>query len=141
MNLKAKVAIGLIDTAIILLLFLSLYIVFTPPGLHYLLIPYSAFGILVLNSVRLLIILNNQKSVAHFLPYITTLLVVIGALVAPEHYLLMQVLIALNCLILLFIAYDFWQPNNIGRTVGSKVIGFFKVDLKAKGWVEKKNKK
>jgi len=113
----------------------ALYIYFTPPGLHYLAILYSAIGILIMNSIRLLILQRvNRKSIIPYLPYVTIILIIFNTLFATEQLIMARILASISVLIISFVALDLWLPNNIGRLTIYRIIKYFSVDMKAKGW-------
>lgn len=143
MKLATKIIIGIIDTGMILLLILVLYILFTPIGFYYLVILYSGLGVVLLNTVRLIIMIKNgRKSIIFYFPYLTIFFITFYAFFGYENYLMARLLAIINCLLILFVAYDLWQPNNLGHLMinkmTNKIIEYFSVDLESKGWTENK---
>ena len=140
MKLVLKIIIGTLDTGMIILLLSVLYVLSTPPGLHYLVILYSGFGVIVLNTVRLAILTKNgRRSVIFYLPYLTILFAGLNPFLEPEYHTLASLLAVVNCLLMFYVAYDFWQPNNLGSSIINRTINYFSVDLETKGWTERKN--
>ncbi|MBT0810083.1 hypothetical protein KIH41_02160 [Litoribacter ruber] len=128
------------DAVMILLLIMTIYITFTPPGLHYLMIIYSAVVMLFLNFIRLLMMIKKgRKSVVIFFPFITVVMIFISAILSPDKDLLARILASISCLIMLFVAFDFYKPNNIIHMNIDKVIKYFSVDFESQGWDKNKN--
>lgn len=138
MNRGRKIFISIIDFGMLAFCITAFYIYMTPPGLHYLVILYSAFGILILNSIRLLFLKKqNRNSIIPFLPYLTVVLISFNSLFATEQYVMARVLTGISLLINIFVGIDLWQSNNIGRITINRIIKYFSVDMEAKGWVPK----
>lgn len=114
----------------------------TPPGLHYLAIIYSAFGILILNSIRLISLpKRNRNSIIPYLPYLTAILISFNTIFATEQLFIAQILTGISLLITLFVGIDLWQSDNIGRITINRIIKYFSVDMEAKGWLPKEKNK
>ena len=140
MKTGSKIIIATLDTGMILLLLFVLYILSTPPGLHYLAILYSGFGVVVLNTVRLIILTKNgRRSVMSYLPYLTILFTGINPFLEPDYHIMASLLAIVNCLLMFYVAYDFWQSDNLGSSIINRTINYFSVDLETKGWTERKN--
>lgn len=139
MKLGIKLIIGLIDIGLIYLICLSLYIYFTPAGLHYLVVLYSGLGVIILNTIRLIILIKNgRRSVINYIPYLTVPLTIFSALFSIESSLFGIGLSTLSLLLIVFTSYSFWIPNNLGSTMIDRTIKYFSIDLEAKGWADKK---
>jgi hypothetical protein len=139
MKLAIKIMIGINDLWMIMMLFLSLEIYFSPPGLHYLVIAYSALCILILTTIRLIVLkMNGRKSLIDYFPFLTFFFITVNLFFETENNVIPIILASISCLLMLFVAYDFWKPQNIGHSLVDKTIKYFSVDLESKGWIEKK---
>jgi hypothetical protein len=137
-----KLIIALLDIGMILLLIVALDVTFSPSGLHYLAIVFSAIGVLFLNLIRLLIVIRNgRKSIINYFPFITVILIFIGAILSPEYNLLARIFTGFSCFLMAFVAFDFWHPQNLIHSTIDKIIKYFSVDFEAKGWAPKNEDK
>ncbi|AHM59098.1 hypothetical protein D770_04190 [Flammeovirgaceae bacterium 311] len=138
MKSSVKLIIGLMDISMIYLICYSLYILFTPSGLHYLVILYSGLVILISNTIRIIILIKNgRRLLINYITYLAVPLIMISSLGSP---IIGRGLCIVSLLMISFTTYSFWRPNNLGTTIIDRTIKYFSVDFEAKGWAEKKNK-
>ena len=114
----------------------SFFVYTGQPSLGDLVLTYASIGIVFLNGFRILVLhMKGLNSIVNYLPFLSSFLIFTYVLSSYRSKFIL-VLIAISCLIQLFVIIDCWFTRNKLRLrmekLWNNLIKYFSVDMEAK---------